>query len=67
MYHPADDRYEKMTCRRCGRSGVLLSGILLGLWHNFGSLTPFTDQQAMLSLSVPGQRKHNSYKRKRSS
>ena len=48
MYHPADDRYEKMTYRRCGRSGVLLPGISLGLWHNFGSLTPFTDQQAML-------------------
>ena len=40
--------YEKMTYRRCGRSGVLLPGISLGLWHNFGSLTPFTDQQAML-------------------
>ena len=48
MYKPAADRYEKMTYRRCGRSGVLLPGISLGLWHNFGSITPFTDQRAML-------------------
>ena len=48
MYVPAADRYEKMTYRRCGRSGVLLPGISLGLWHNFGNLTPFTDQRALL-------------------
>ena len=48
MYRPAENRYEKMTYRRCGRSGVLLPGISLGLWHNFGSLTPFTDQRALL-------------------
>ena len=48
MYAPAENRYEKMTYRRCGRSGVLLPGISLGLWHNFGSLTPFTDQRALL-------------------
>ena len=39
MYVPAADRYEKMTYRRCGRSGVLLPGISLGLWHNFGKST----------------------------
>ena len=48
MYRPAADRYEKMTYRRCGRSGVLLPGISLGLWHNFGNITPFTDQRVML-------------------
>ena len=48
MYVPAADRYENMTYRRCGRSGVLLPGISLGLWHNFGSLTPFTNQRALL-------------------
>ena len=48
MYKPAADRYEKMTYRRCGRSGVLLPGISLGLWHNFGNITPFTDQRALL-------------------
>ena len=47
-YVPAQDRYEKMRYRRCGRSGLLLPVISLGLWHNFGNLTPFETQQAIL-------------------
>ncbi|MFN3663664.1 L-glyceraldehyde 3-phosphate reductase [Yoonia sp.] len=39
-YTPAADRYEKMTYRRCGTSGVKLPAISLGLWHNFGHDTP---------------------------
>ena len=39
-YRPADDRYEKMSYRRCGRSGLDLPAISLGLWHNFGGDTP---------------------------
>jgi L-glyceraldehyde 3-phosphate reductase len=35
-YEPAEDRYERMTYRRTGRSGLLLPAISLGLWHNFG-------------------------------
>jgi L-glyceraldehyde 3-phosphate reductase len=35
-YAPAADRYEKQPYRRCGRSGVDLPAISLGLWHNFG-------------------------------
>lgn len=35
-YSPADDRYDTMTYRRAGRSGVKLPAISLGLWHNFG-------------------------------
>jgi len=35
-YQPAADRYEKMTYRRAGRSGLQLPAISLGLWHNFG-------------------------------
>jgi L-glyceraldehyde 3-phosphate reductase len=35
-YVPAEDRYEEMTYRRTGRSGLLLPAISLGLWHNFG-------------------------------
>jgi L-glyceraldehyde 3-phosphate reductase len=35
-YVPADDRYERMTYRRSGRSGLLLPAISLGLWQNFG-------------------------------
>ena len=48
VYVPSADRYEKMVYRRCGQSGVRLPVISLGLWHSFGSLTPFTDQQALL-------------------
>jgi L-glyceraldehyde 3-phosphate reductase len=35
-YSPADDRYDAMTYRRAGRSGLRLPAISLGLWHNFG-------------------------------
>ena len=40
MYQPASDRYDRMTYRRCGRSGLKLPAISLGLWHNFGHDTP---------------------------
>ncbi|MEM1388848.1 MAG: L-glyceraldehyde 3-phosphate reductase [Pseudomonadota bacterium] len=39
-YTPAETRYEDMVYRRCGRSGVHLPVISLGLWHNFGGDTP---------------------------
>ncbi|WP_282025067.1 L-glyceraldehyde 3-phosphate reductase [Limimaricola cinnabarinus] len=39
-YTPAADRYERMAYRRCGRSGLRLPAISLGLWHNFGDDTP---------------------------
>lgn len=38
---PAPDRYESgMNYRRCGRSGILLPEISLGMWHNFGDVNP---------------------------
>ena len=36
-YIPAEDRYERMTYRRSGRSGLLLPAISFGLWQNFGN------------------------------
>lgn len=39
-YQPAPDRYDRMVYRRCGRSGLKLPAISLGLWHNFGEDTP---------------------------
>lgn len=39
-YVPAADRYEKMIYRRCGKSGIKLPAVSLGLWHNFGHDTP---------------------------
>ncbi len=47
-YSPASDRYENgMRYRRCGRSGVLLPEISLGLWHNFGDVDPLSRSLAM--------------------
>ena len=48
MYTPDANRYARMTYRRCGRSGLKLPAISLGLWHNFGSITPFGVQQSLL-------------------
>ena len=47
-YVADDNRYSKMVYRRCGRSGLLLPAISLGLWHNFGEITPFGTQQKVL-------------------
>ena len=47
-YIPAENRYDSMTYRRCGRSGLMLPAISLGLWHNFGDITPFGVQQSIL-------------------
>ena len=48
MYVPNEDRYGQMIYRRCGRSGMLLPVLSLGLWHNFGNITPFGMQQSLL-------------------
>ena len=46
-YTARADRYDRMTYRRCGRSGVKLPAISLGLWHNFGHDTPHATKQAI--------------------
>ncbi|HEY6697088.1 MAG TPA: aldo/keto reductase, partial [Acidimicrobiales bacterium] len=46
-YIPFADRYQTMSYRRCGRSGMMLPAISLGLWHNFGHERPFSTQQAI--------------------
>jgi aryl-alcohol dehydrogenase-like predicted oxidoreductase len=49
LYVPASERYEQqMPYRRCGRSGVLLPAISLGLWQNFGDDRPLANSRAML-------------------
>jgi L-glyceraldehyde 3-phosphate reductase len=45
---PAADRYEQMTYRRVGRSGLQLPAVSLGLWHNFGDDKPLATQRAIL-------------------
>ena len=47
-YRPADDRYESHSYRRCGRSGLKLPAVSLGLWHNFGDDKPIETQRAIL-------------------
>ncbi len=47
-YLPASSRYDKMQYRRCGRSGLLLPAISLGLWHNFGGVDSLEDGRTML-------------------
>ena len=47
-YQPSPDRYDQMPYRRCGKSGLKLPAISLGLWHNFGNITPFETQQKIL-------------------
>ena len=48
MYQPQADRYQRMEYRRCGKSGLKLPMVSLGLWHNFGTITPFDVQQSLL-------------------
>jgi L-glyceraldehyde 3-phosphate reductase len=47
-YTAADDRYDHMPYRRCGRSGIQLPAISFGLWNNFGDDKPLATQRAML-------------------
>jgi L-glyceraldehyde 3-phosphate reductase len=48
MYTPAPDRYQSIIYNRCGRSGLKLPAISLGLWHNFGGVDRLEDARAML-------------------
>lgn len=47
-YHASPTRYDTMPYRTCGRSGLKLPAVSLGLWHNFGDNTPLATQRAML-------------------
>jgi L-glyceraldehyde 3-phosphate reductase len=47
-WQPAEGRYEGMIYNRCGRSGLRLPAIALGLWHNFGGTSAFEDGRAMV-------------------
>ena len=47
-YTPASDRYDTMTYRRCGRRGLLLPALSLGLWQNFGGDRPFETGRAII-------------------
>jgi L-glyceraldehyde 3-phosphate reductase len=47
-YVAAGDRYSRHPYRRCGRSGIMLPEVSLGLWQNFGDTKPIEEQRAIL-------------------
>ena len=47
-WYPAPDRYENMQYRHCGKSGLRLPALSLGLWHSFGHIQPLDSQRALL-------------------
>ena len=58
MYKADDARYDgKMQYLRCGKSGILMPRVALGLWHNFGSVDDFENQINI----IPGLKKIKEY------
>ena len=49
MYKASETRYDAMTYNRCGKSGLKLPAISLGMWHNFGDIDSFDNGRAMLT------------------
>ena len=47
-YIPAENRYDSMKYNRCGKSGLLLPAVSLGLWHNFGDVDVMENSRAMI-------------------
>ena len=47
-YVPDEGRYDRMPYRRCGRTGLKLPAITLGLWQNFGDDRPLANSRAMI-------------------
>lgn len=50
-YLPSSERYNKMQYRRCGKSGIKLPAISLGLWHNFGHVDVMENFRSILHLA----------------
>ncbi len=50
-YKPSTERYQTMQYRRCGRSGIKLPAVSLGLWHNFGHVDDFDNARAIIRLA----------------
>ena len=48
MYTASSERYDTMVYNRCGKSGLLLPAVSLGLWHNFGTNADPENMKAML-------------------
>lgn len=48
MYEPNSKRYSTMTYNRCGKSGLKLPAVSLGLWHNFGDTADYENMKALV-------------------
>jgi len=53
-YLPAASRYDEMPYRRCGRSGLKLPALSLGLWHNFGEDKSLATMKALCRAAFDG-------------
>ncbi|MBR4577028.1 MAG: aldo/keto reductase [Clostridia bacterium] len=51
MYQANEKRYSEMTYNRCGKSGLLLSAMSLGMWHNFGSAASYANMAEMVTTA----------------
>ena len=47
MYQAQDTRYQSMQYCRCGKSGLMLSAVSLGFWHNFGDTAPYENMKQL--------------------
>ena len=47
VYTPNPSRYDSMTYNRSGKSGLMLPAVSLGLWHNFGDITPYEQMKQL--------------------
>ena len=48
MYQADESRYDKMSYKRCGNSGILLPRVSLGMWQNFGAEKPLPEQKKII-------------------
>ncbi len=51
MYQANENRYDEMIYNRCGRSGLLLSAMSLGMWHNFGTSAAYSNMAEMVTTA----------------
>ncbi len=51
MVPPNDSRYQNIQYNRCGKSGLMLPKVSLGLWHNFGGVDVFENCRAMIRMA----------------
>lgn len=51
IYNASEKRYDQMTYNKCGKSGISLPAVSLGLWHNFGEIDSYTNAKEIIHLA----------------